>query len=89
MLNRDEIRVFVADMAFWDKNMNPFGKPYIGDLRYKVWALCGHGNGHIDTTYGHVGNYQFKLVVNHDIHRVVSCEMLRPEEYFYQPKLYK
>ena len=82
MIVRNAVVDNIINMAYEDKNLNPFGKRYIGDMRYRVYAIAGSGNGHRDTVFGYVGNIQFELILNYDYHRVMGCRLLSRAEYF-------
>ena len=79
--NPQTVAAVVLDVARNSKGLNPFGERYPLDRRYKINAIAGHGNGTIDTTYGHVGYIQFKLYVDRSIGHV-ECTPLKREDYF-------
>ena len=60
-VNPDYVASVVKEMTLSTPDLNPFGLNFARDRRYKVWAISGHGNGHHDTIYGHVGGIQFEL----------------------------
>lgn len=71
----------VENVARHSAGFIPFGKRFPLDRRYRIFAIAGHGNGTIDTTYGHVGDVQFKLFVDRS-RDFVQCTALDRKDYF-------
>ena len=82
MVDKNAVVSHITDMALNEPDMNPFGKRYAGDRRYRPWCLAGSGNGYYDRWYGHVDGIQFELEVNHHTHTVDKCRLLNRDEYF-------